>query len=1146
MASIASSVGFNQIAVSGTTATITVSLPNVQPGSIYVFVNVGTGNYSTGIATINSVSDSAGNNYSLPNGSLYFSDQDMPATFLGRVADGVNAASNLTITIKIVNTVWMQGGSNQFSNTLISGVVANIVGTANPSFDQSSIYFQYYGIGDQGPGATNIYINTSQQNQLAFAVIVPNNSGQYYGFGNLVVSGGTQLFSNAPNNPNYPNFGVWYNTPPTSGNNNVITTVASAVQGGTSVIDVLVFGVLNAAPITGTIGPQQPGTVPNPQHQPVVLNQGAVLNTPTATTNIPIHNSRNTSQSGPVNKKTSITCGISNAKLIQKKTANGKPPSNANYAVPNPEPAAGFFSILPVTGPDNINVVLPASGAYGPGYFLSDQNGVARAITALQFGALQSFTGKQMQQASAAASAASSLINAVLFSGTMHLLLVNFNTGSTNQLQQTDIQTILQFMNSITPVQVEYDSQWGTCSNNVDQTIYNVTLNLSGTSFNDATLSGNPGEGENVPATGGFVDNLVAQMGWQNGGPSAHCVVIIAPPGVLNTDCNPANGYLGYHSASYVYNVPYIYVPITQNGLSSNDLSDLYQIALSHEIAEMIVDPAANLANPEVCDSCLPPDTLILGDNKLISEYNIGDHVISENGLLHVSKVYSRDYTGDLIEIKALGMLPFRATETHNIWIVQRGKWKNNDVGYTYTNIGRKAARLIQPRLTRNDGDYLVMPKIKGIFDTTSIGLGIPLNTDTAWLLGLYVAKGSMSSYGVAKLSINIQEEHLYSKVKNICSNIGINEVRFEQQTPEWKSANITIKHEHIGELFQKLCGHGASNKHIPEFILYHKDEEILKSFLNGYLAGDGYTYKTNIPYEAIEFKTVSKLLITQLQLAYGRLGIFLPLREGLPDREEIIDGRIVHAKQQYRASYIQGDQKRSRLVGDNYYLPVEEVKRIPYSGKVYNLKTDCVTNEPSFLVVNVVVSGNCASVIGCGPNCQMVIRNFFDNTGAYITSSAFFQSGIGPGFTYAFMSNSVSQPPYATTAANTCPNLPYNSCAYSPPGGSISQLNNPVGQILNEFAQISGFAPINIVPLIYQIPSIGTGGIIALPLASFPISSIPQLPTPASVPNATSLFADHVSTGSVQNPTVPPVAALASGLQIQTPVLKFPWQGGQ
>jgi hypothetical protein len=389
----------------------------------------------------------------------------------------------------------------------------------------------------------------------------------------------------------------------------VIVTVTDQLsrQGSTTVtVNVGVQGPLNI-PSTTPITPAVPGSTQFVDQTGLAnafvlqTGAGAISSTPYQTPST----SRDTSQTGPSNSKTSISCGISNAKLLMQKIAKGILPFATAYNIGTSEPAGGFFSVLPVSGPDNINQPLPVSGNYGSGFFLSDQNGNQRSLSGLRpsqfLGATLSPSGP-----SAVSSGAQSLITQPLFNGVYHIVLVNFTSqaGVTGQqVNSGDMQTIQQFLQAIIPIQQNYAQQWGNCSITLDPTIYSADFVIQNNNFNDSALAGNPAAS---PPTAAFIDNLASTLGFASGGPTAHAFIIISPSSILNNDCNPANGYLGYHSASAVNNVPYIFVPLTTSGLTSTDIADVYQIALSHEVAETCVDPAANFSNPEVCDSCGP------------------------------------------------------------------------------------------------------------------------------------------------------------------------------------------------------------------------------------------------------------------------------------------------------------------------------------------------------------------------------------------------------------------------------------------------------------------------------------------------------------------------------------------------------------
>ncbi|MCI4334806.1 MAG: hypothetical protein L3K04_04170 [Thermoplasmata archaeon] len=79
--------------------------------------------------------------------------------------------------------------------------------------------------------------------------------------------------------------------------------------------------------------------------------------------------------------------------------------------------------------------------------------------------------------------------------------------------------------------------------------------------------------------------------------------LFLAPPSVVNADCDPAAGSTGYHAAGPV---PYAYLPVAPGELSLRDLPDRFALALSHHLTELLCDPGADLAQLECCDPCAP------------------------------------------------------------------------------------------------------------------------------------------------------------------------------------------------------------------------------------------------------------------------------------------------------------------------------------------------------------------------------------------------------------------------------------------------------------------------------------------------------------------------------------------------------------
>jgi hypothetical protein len=552
-----------------------------------LLIQVGIASF-TGAPPNPTITDNNGNSYTLQtNGNETYSTNLVLGAYVYTATNKTNITS-LVITISFPSSI----ASIVASAGSFTGVGTSITSGA---WVQSS---------GSSPSATLSVQANKGATLLACATFINGTSGI------TPPSGFTELRNSGQSNAIFCD--EYYTLGTGSQGTNTATLSSSS---GAFIANLIALSPLaQSASIASNPGVTNPGSAPGGAI-PITIATGAnVLYSQGAATIQTNTLERDVAQTGPSNRKTSITCGIANAKLLMKKCANGILPVNPAYVIKPPEPKEGWFAHLPVNGPDNINVVLPISGNYGVGYFLTDQNNNQRALSGAQYTMFKNIpstpksptVGNNPSTASFAGNTAG-LINEPLFNGVIHLVQVNFYNGSNNTVTTPDMQTILAFLNAITPIQEAYASQWGTCGATVDQTIYQATFNIGSgnTTFNDDQLGGNPTNG--TPSmNSNFIDNLAATNGWSSGGPTAHCIVVICPPNITNNDCNPANGYLSYHDCSFVYNVPYIYTPLTAEPITATDVSDIYQIPLSHEVAEMTVDPAADLNNPEVCDSCGP------------------------------------------------------------------------------------------------------------------------------------------------------------------------------------------------------------------------------------------------------------------------------------------------------------------------------------------------------------------------------------------------------------------------------------------------------------------------------------------------------------------------------------------------------------
>jgi NADH-quinone oxidoreductase B subunit len=396
---------------------------------------------------------------------------------------------------------------------------------------------------------------------------------------------------------------------------------------------------------------------------------------------------------------------------------------------------------------------------------------------------------------------------------------------------------------------------------------------------------------------------------------------------------------------------------------------------------------------------CTPPDTVILGDNKAISAYQTGDKVVGASGHVGVTQTFSRDFEGDLLQIRGRGMLPLRVTPEHPILTVERDMHGGKGM-YSDVRVWKQAAELVRAPPVKKDGrflyptgqhDCLLIPRIKGSLALETIklddyatrrGLNIvrgrgedpplelPLNVDTAWFLGVYVAEGWTTENHDVYFALDHDEGPLARRITRIVDSLGYSPSLYARET----GLNIRFSSSILARALRKWCGHLAENKRMPDFILYHKNVDILKAFISGYLEGDGN--------ETIDLRgpvydrasTTSRVLALQIQLAYARLGLFARVALGHKGGRSIIMGRSVNTNDSYEVWLMTSRRKCSGfdIQPDFIAVPIRDVSKVPYSGRVNNLETA----DNTYLVSNAVVH-NCSVEVGAAGGARFDMERF-------------------------------------------------------------------------------------------------------------------------------------------------------------------------
>jgi hypothetical protein len=234
--------------------------------------------------------------------------------------------------------------------------------------------------------------------------------------------------------------------------------------------------------------------------------------------------------------------------------------------IPRDEPAEGFASLVPFEVLSRLHQMTDAELQSHP-----------RLVEAAQ--SLRSRVAKTSSSG--------------LFEGTLYFVQISFNVnGTVTQVSDTDMETLIQYGTAVADPISGYAAQYGSNSVTVSPTKLTFSVDVPTGKFNDGTLQG-------------WCKSILKANNLSGG---SACLVIPHPRGTTNTDGDATKGIGGYHGKT---DCPYCYVNVFGTGFTLADrpdsqAADHYALQLSHEIAEMVVDPDADDSNPECCDPCGP------------------------------------------------------------------------------------------------------------------------------------------------------------------------------------------------------------------------------------------------------------------------------------------------------------------------------------------------------------------------------------------------------------------------------------------------------------------------------------------------------------------------------------------------------------
>lgn len=362
---------------------------------------------------------------------------------------------------------------------------------------------------------------------------------------------------------------------------------------------------------------------------------------------------------------------------------------------------------------------------------------------------------------------------------------------------------------------------------------------------------------------------------------------------------------------------------------------------------------------------CVMPGTLITlktGEQIPIEDVQVGDYVLTHNGIGKVTQTMQNDYVGRTFSIYRFGYPdPLEVTENHEVWStltpdkVRNAKYNQGDLSRQGFKINDDSFLNELPQWVDSQDlhvhDWVASTWVK----PTSLGVGY----DFATAFGYYLAEGNLA-WQNGKLTeiqwtFHEDETDLHDALTKALGYLSEAKVR-TYSYPDRSVVSIRITDHQLAEGFLKLGGHHARAKKLDPSVLGWPIQD-LEAMLEAHYQGDG-TY--NQKDARLTHYTASDDLAQQLFDILVKCG-YIPSWQrvtnngGPQNREAVLTMNRISYKRQKT-----GKGNGRRRFEDRYMSKITKVEEREYEGPVYNLAVD---NQESY-VANGVVVHNCSHVL--------------------------------------------------------------------------------------------------------------------------------------------------------------------------------------
>lgn len=234
--------------------------------------------------------------------------------------------------------------------------------------------------------------------------------------------------------------------------------------------------------------------------------------------------------------------------------------------------------------------------------------------------------------------------------------------------------------------------------------------------------------------------------------------------------------------------------------------------------------------------SCFPANTQVLMEDfqyKPISQIRLGDVVFSNEGnKKKVTHLFKRKWQGRTRVLRINGEFEeIEATLEHPIYAIKKNPNCNkNQIQLKPYN---EPARYYEIKdLVK--GDYVGFPVLSEVRDTTINSF--EKDPDFLWVLGLYLAEGSVGTYKVT-FSLHKDELDFYERIKKTMKKYGTNTTMCLKKGS--KSMSVCIQGGYWADVFNELGGKYCDKKEINKRLMFIEPHLQMK-IIEGIFDGDG------------------------------------------------------------------------------------------------------------------------------------------------------------------------------------------------------------------------------------------------------------------------------------------------------------------